>query len=479
MSNLMATLGVSANALDVMTQALGVIQNNIDNSSTPGYATQSLRLEAMPLDVATGAAGGVASNGLIDSRDQYLESAVQNQLQTLGLYTAQSQGTSAIQSYFGTTGANGVAGALNTLFTAFSAWSASPNDPTAQQTVLSGAAGVASAIQGLSTSLDQTAQQVDQQVTSTVQQINSLASQIQQYNVSRLQNGQPDPGADAQLNTALESLSQLTNTTVLHQANGTVTVLVGGGTPLVDGAQQYSLSSSFSVDSAGSNSQSLPTAHILDSQGDDITSDITNGQLAGLINTRNQVLGSIIGDSQQPGSLNQFAQGLADTINNILESGTTSTAPNAAAGTALFSYNNADPTLAASTISLNPNITGAQLAPVDSSGNANGNANALADLANPTSAQGEIDGMSYTQFFAQIGAGVGQQNQTAQDNTTAQQQIVTQSESLRDQISGVSLDAQAALVLQFQRGYEAVAQAMTIINGMVDYAIQLIPPASG
>jgi flagellar hook-associated protein 1 FlgK len=475
MSNLMATLGVSANALDVMTQALGVVQNNIDNSSTPGYATQTLRLDALPLDVATGAAGGVASNGLIDSRDQYLESAVQSQLQTLGLYTAQSQGTSAIQSYFGTTGTTGVAGALNSLFTAFSAWSASPNDATAQQTVLSSASSLASAIQGLSTSLQQTAQQVDQQVTSTVQQINSLASQIQQYNVGRLQNGTPDPGADAQLTTALESLSQLTNTTVLQQANGTVTVLVGGGTPLVDGTQQYSLSSSFSVDSTGSNAQSLPTAHILDSQGNDITADITNGQLAGEINTRNQVLSSILGDSQQQGSLNQFAQGLADTINQIMESGTTSTAPGSPAGTALFTYNNTDPTLADSTIAVNPD---AVLAPVDSSGNANGNANALADLANPTSSQGEIDGMSYTDFFAQIGTGVGDENQTAQNNLTSQQQVVTQAESLRDQISAVSLDQQAAMVLQYQQGYEAIAQTMTIVNGLADYALELIPPAS-
>ena len=46
MSNLLASLGSSASALSVLQQALGVIQNNVDNSSTPGYASQQLNIEA-------------------------------------------------------------------------------------------------------------------------------------------------------------------------------------------------------------------------------------------------------------------------------------------------------------------------------------------------------------------------------------------------------------------------------------------------
>jgi len=52
MSNLMASMATAGNALDVYQQALTVVQNNITNSSTPGYATQSLNMVAQPLDVA-------------------------------------------------------------------------------------------------------------------------------------------------------------------------------------------------------------------------------------------------------------------------------------------------------------------------------------------------------------------------------------------------------------------------------------------
>ncbi len=477
MPDILASLGSSASALNVLQQAMGVVQNNVDNSSTPGYASQQLNIEALPFDEATGAAGGVAAAGLDDSRDAYLDSAVQTQMQSLGLYTAQNQATGTIQSFFDVSGTTGVSAALSSLFSAFSAWSTTPNDPVAQQTVISDAGNVASSIQGLSTSLNQTSVQLGQQVGSTVTQINNLAAEIQQYNVGRLQTTQPDPGADAQLETNLESLSHLVNFTALKQTNGTVTVLIGGGTPLVIGNQQYSISAGNSVVSnpAPANPESPPTSQILDSQGNDITADITGGQLGGLLDSRNNVLASIIGNSQQAGTLNQLASGLADTVNQILQSGTVSTASGAAAGTPLFSYNTADATLAAGSLAVNPSITGAALAPVDSTGNSNGNANQLAALANPTTSQGQIDGMNYVQFFGQIAASAGTANQTAQSNQTAQQTVVTQAQSLQTQISGVSLDASASQILQLQNAYQAVSRVLTIVNTLADNIIGLIP----
>ena len=69
---------------------------------------ESLNLEALPLDVAGGLAGGVAANGLQDSRDQYAEETGQQQTQTLGLYTAQAQATGSIQSLFDVSGTGGI-----------------------------------------------------------------------------------------------------------------------------------------------------------------------------------------------------------------------------------------------------------------------------------------------------------------------------------------------------------------------------------
>jgi flagellar hook-associated protein 1 FlgK len=475
MSNLLASFGVSGHTLDVFQQALTVVQNNVSNSSTPGYAKQQLNLEAMPFDITQGLVGGVAARGLQDSRDQYAEEAVQGQTQALGQYTAQAQGTNTIQGFFDVTGTDGVAAALSNLFQSFSAWSSSPGDPTARQDVLAKAGALAQSINGLANSLGQTAQNMDGQISSTVDQINGIAAQIRQYNVQKLKDTQPDPGQDARLYSALESLSQLTNFSTVRQSDGTVTVMLGGGTPLVIGDRQDSIQSKVEVDTPAANPQSPPAAHILDSQGNDITAEISSGQLGGLLDTRNRVLGSIIGDAQRQGTLNQLAQGLADTVNQILQSGTVSSDPGAAKGAALFTYSTADATAAAASLKLNPEITADQLAPVDTDGNANGNANQLAALANATGAIGTIAGLNFTEFFGQIATGVGQQNQAATANQQAQQQVVAQTKSLREQVSGVSLDEQAVNVLQFQRAYQATAQVLSVLNSIADATLAILP----
>jgi flagellar hook-associated protein 1 FlgK len=476
MPNLLASLSSAGNALDVFQQALTVIQNNVNNSSTPGYATQTLNLEAQPLVVTGGMTGGVAAQGLQDSRDDYAEEQVQTQTQSLGYYTAQTQATGTIQSFFDVSGTGGVPAALNNLLSAFSAWSVTPDDPTAEQTVLSSAQSVASSINGLANSLSSTSQQLDTQIGSAVSQINTIAAQIQQYNEQVVKSPTPDPGAEANLYSALDNLSQLTNFSTVTQSDGTVTVMLGGGDPLVIGNQVNTLSAS---DAVASNPpptypNSPPTAVITDSQGNDVTSQITSGQLGGLLDTRNRVLGSLLGNTQQQGSLNQFAQTLADTVNQILESGTVSTATGAASGTALFTYDSSNATNVAASLALNPAIAPGQLAPVDSSGNANGNANQLADLGSAGNTAGNIDGMNLVQFMAQMSSDIGQENQTATTNQTTQQQVVAQATTLRDNVSGVDLDEQATDVLQFQRAYQATAQVLTVLNDMLDTTMNMM-----
>ena len=463
MSSLLAMFGASGNALDVFQQALSVVQNNVNNSSTPGFARQSLNLEALPLDVAGGLAGGVASAGLHDSRNQYAEEQLQRQTQLLGQFTAQSQATGSLQSLFDASGSTGLSATLSSLYQSFSSWSTTPSDTNARQAVIAAAGDVASSLNGLANSLSQNSQQLNQSISSTVTQINTIAGQIQAYNQDRLTRTTPDPGEDAQLHSALDNLSQLTNFSTVTQSDGTVTVLLGGGSPLVMGTQQYSISASFPSD-----------AQVTDSQGNDITSQITSGQLGGMLDTRNRVLPALIGDSSQPGMLNNIATALAGVINQTLESGTVSSATGAPAGSALFTFGSADPTAAAATIAVNPTLTPDQLAPVDSSGVANGNANQLAALA--TTPLSQLNNMSITDALGQLTAFLGNENSTATDNQQSQQQVVAQATTLVNQVSGVSLDAEAVSVLQFQRSYQAAAQVLTVLNTLADSVMNLIPP---
>ena len=47
----------------------GVIQNNVANASTPGYASARVNMVALPFDPAGGQSGGVVAGRLQSSRD--------------------------------------------------------------------------------------------------------------------------------------------------------------------------------------------------------------------------------------------------------------------------------------------------------------------------------------------------------------------------------------------------------------------------
>jgi flagellar hook-associated protein 1 FlgK len=340
--------------------------------------------------------------------------------------------------------------------------------------VLNAATTFASDVNQLAGSLSQTGQAIQGQISSSVQQINQLTTQIQQDNIQIQNATSPDPNLDAQLTSNLEQLSNLVNFSDVKQADGTVTLVLSGGSPLVIGDQQFNLSATAQVPAGAANPDSQPSSVILDSQGNDITSQITGGQLGGQLDVYNNVLPSLIGNGSQAGSLNTFVKSLADTVNNILESGTVSTQTGAANGVALFTYNNTDATTTAATLAVNPNITTATLAPVDSSGNANGNALQLASLATSTTSGG-INGQTFGDYFSGMMSALGNYNSVATANEQTQQQVSDQTEAQRDQISGVSLDQQAVLMMQYQRSYQATAGFVTVLDDMMQSTIDMIP----
>jgi flagellar hook-associated protein 1 FlgK len=423
--------------------------------------------------VASGLAGGVAAQGLDSARDEYAEEEVRRQLQSLGKYETQTSGVSSIENLFDVTGNSGIPADLNNLYSSFSAWAASPDSTSARQMVIANAGKLASDVHSLAGSLAKVSGNVESQIGSTVTQVNQLASNIQEYNVERLRQGSSAPGSDADLHSSLEQLSELVDVSVVNQPDGTVMVLTNGGSPLVVGTTQYSISSGQAVPSGSANLKSPPSSQILDSQGNDITSQIQGGKLGGLLDVHNRVLASLAGDGQQAGSLNQFAKAFADTVNGILQSGTVSAGSGAAQGAPLFVYDHSDATAAAGSFALNPALTPGQLAPVDAQGNANGNANQLASLASSTSAGG-VNGVTFGDFFSGIASFVGMESSTASTNQTSQESVVSQTKSLRDQASGVSLDQQAVLLLQFQKGYEATARLLSTLNSITETTINLI-----
>ena len=469
MSSLFAALGTAGNALDALEQAMGVVQNNVANATVPGYVTQTLQLNSASFDPAKNQWGGVLAGNVQSSRNSFAETSVWNANQQVGLSSQQASNLQSIQSQFDVTGNSGIPKALSTLYSAFSAWSTTPTSSTAQGQVLAAAQGVAQAFNSTASNLDAIRTQARQQTQSVVTQVNQLSSQIASINGQIRQGGQNDGGLQAQLYTDLENLSNLVDMSAQFQSDGTVSVLMGGQVPLVTGETQTVLSVSTANPSGSSNAP--PDQQILTATGANVTSKVEQGQLGGLLNITNAVLPSILGNAGNQGSLNQLAQGIADRVNTLLTSGRTSSGT---AGVPLFSYTANSPTSTAQTLTVNSAITPSQLAAVDPGppSVANGIADQLSQLENPSTAANMINGQSYAGFYSSIASNAGSLQASAAQTLQTQTNTLTQAQSARAQVSGVSLNAQAAALLEFQDAYQASAQALSTIKNAISYLMQ-------
>jgi flagellar hook-associated protein 1 FlgK len=478
MSNLISSLTAAAGALDAYSQVLDVVQNNVANSSTPGYANQTQPLESMPFDPVAGYAGGVRAGQIESSRDEYAEQAVQQQSTLLGQAQQDVSSLTSLQSLFDVTGSSGISSAFNNLFQAFSAWGQTPTSTVARQNVIEQATDVADAFQQTATGLAQVAQDTNQQLQQTVTAVNQMAGQLAGFNHQIMNGDRNDAGLDAQIHSTLEQLSQDVGITASQQSDGTYTVLLNGQTPLVIADRAYDLSvEPVSNDPASPNPLGPAHQSIVSSTGADVTSNVSTGQLGSLLNLTNSVLPGYLGDQNQPGSLNTLALQFASNVNNLLTQGYQTDGANPVPGVALFAWGANNPTNVAQSLQVDPTVTPDRLAAIDLGPPevSNGVPLALSQLANPTDGNDEIGGLSYTEYYASMASNVGTLLSNSNDQLQIQQSAVAQAQNVRQQISGVSLDQEAAILIQFQQAYEAVSKLITVLDQLTQDALNILP----
>jgi flagellar hook-associated protein 1 FlgK len=69
---------------------------------------------------------------------------------------------------------------------------------------------------------------------------------------------------------------------------------------------------------------------------------------------------------------------------------------------------------------------------------------------------------------------VGRDSQNAQNEQHSREEIVTQVDALRDQVSGVSLDEEAVNLVKYQKAYEANARFFRAIDSTLDTLLGIL-----
>ncbi|MBZ5581687.1 MAG: flagellar hook-associated protein FlgK [Acidobacteriia bacterium] len=477
MPGLFSSLYNAGGALEAFSRVLEVTQNNVANANTPGYARQTQRLYAMAFDPHAGAAGGVRAGEVESARDAFAEYSVRRETASLGLAQQKASSLSGLESLFDISGESGLPYALNNLFRSFSAWAQSPGDAVARQTVIERAADVAQSFRQTAAGLGRVASEAASRLRDTVDQVNRLAANLADYNRKGIEGASRDAGLQAQVNATLEELAQYVDFTTVQQDDGSVSVLIDGQVPLVLESQQFGLSFDLyqPQDPPPVYLGAPPSARIV-SQGRDITDAITSGSLGALLDLRNRVLPSYMGDARQAGDLNLLAKQFAGRVNGLLTGGYIADGDPPETGVPLFVYDTENDTAVAQTLSIDSGVTADRLAAIDPGppAAANGIPLRLSSLASPESAEDEIGGASFAGFYGQMAARAGSELSAARDDEQVQQSAVAQAQSLRQQMSGVSLDEEAMILVEFQRAYQANSRLISVLDQLTEETINIL-----
>jgi flagellar hook-associated protein 1 FlgK len=410
-------------------------------------------LGAVPPPDRFSAGNGVEVLGVRSMRDRLFDQRLFDEAPLEQQQAAAEDSLSLAEVALGTPGSS-VDADLADFFAAFAELADAPTSSTARQQVLSEGQSLAKAFNGMASRLADAARATDARVREDVEAINELTARIASLNksIGESPSTQVLHLKDEQVE-AVKELAGIIGTQVLELADGTMQVTTRSGRPLVIGPNAYPLTA-VSAPPSGN-------AHI-EAGGVDITSEISDGHLAGLLQVRDRDIPAYVGQ------LDRLAYDLATAVNGLHATGFDA---NGNAGGAFFTPPAAVAGAAAS-LSMDPALMAdpsrLAAASIAAAGD-NGLARQMANLRDAKIVNGRTPDEAWAALVYDVGSDVSR----ASAEQKSRAEIVQQIEQLRDSVSGVSIDEEAALMLRFQRAYQANAQFFTVVDETIQTLLSL------
>ena len=468
-------LTAASSALFASQRAMDVTGQNIANVNTDGYSRQRVDLKSISastvpavFSTSSGIGQGVDGDTVIRIRDAFMESRAQTEHATTASLTVRQSTLHQIEDAFHEPGDDGLQAQLSKMW---SAWGDVTNNTTvangggARTAVLQTTQTVVANLHTISSTLDaQWSQNLDD-LGVLVDDVNASAASIATLNQSIKQAGQaglPTNELSDKRDALVLKIAEQTGATSTSEADGTVTVNLGGVT-LVSGSTTISLALAGGTDPAAGATD--PPRMVTAPGGTTVKPGGTaEGELTAMTVTIPQYRAMIDGVAQQLvtqlNTAHQAGFDLAGTAGGPLLDDGTGTGTDAVLPSTVTAAN------IRLRISDPDRLAAASLSKAAAGGAASGdslNADRIAQLG---SAAGSADGV-----YRKMIVGLGVQASVATGNLTAQTVISTQVDSARMSVSGVSIDEEMTNMLQFQHAYSAAARMITAIDETLDVLI--------
>jgi flagellar hook-associated protein 1 FlgK len=320
-------LGSAIAGLQANQSALALVSANVANAGTAGYVRKTATQVAV-----SGSGTGISVR--ISAIQRELDTYVQKQLQTensgASYATTRADMYSRLQDVYGSPGS---ASALETVYNNFTqslqALSTSPDEPAAQDSVVSTAQLLTQQLNGMSNSIQGLRSDAEMGLSDAVSQANEAMSQIASLN-SKLSNSSDNDAATAtmedQRDNYINQLSQLMDINVIPGDHNQVQVYTNSGVQLV-GTQASTLAfnshgtvSATGLWNADPNKSGVGTITLVSPTGNAVdlvqTNAIRSGTIAAYLQMRDQDL------PQAQSQLDAIASSMASALSDKTTTGT-------------------------------------------------------------------------------------------------------------------------------------------------------------
>ena len=318
MGTLSGILSTGHQALLAQQTALQVAGQNIANVNTPGYARERAALTSAPSSSTHVLRSGVSVDGITRAYDRFITAQVNVASSNHQSTQTQTDLLGQIESLFNdlNTPEAGLSGTLSKLFDDFHALAQEPQGLVGRNVLLQQGDAVTDALHQLTTGLQGVRQQSNGALGDAVADVNSLTTQLAALNV-QIQQSEVDPSTNAntlrdQQDVLLKQLAENISVTSFTTDSSQLTVLLGGGRPVVEGNQAFNLATRIDPDDG----QRL-LVDLQDAQGNgtDVTASIRSGRIHGLLEVRDTVLPSL------NANVDRLAAQLTSNVNQLHSAG--------------------------------------------------------------------------------------------------------------------------------------------------------------
>ncbi len=293
MGTLSSILYTGQQALQAHQTALQVTGQNIANVNTPGYSRERPDLVSVPTSITSPFRSGVNVEAISRAYDRFVTAQVNTASSEFQSANAQADVLGQVEALFNDLGTekSGLAGALAQLFDAFQAVAQQPRESAARAAVVKQGDTVAAAFHRLAEGLTTLRDERNTALGDAVTEVNRLTGQIASLNEEILKR-EIDPKNKAntlrdQQDALIKQLAEKVNITTFVGNTGQVTVLLGGGRPLIEGNQGSQLATHVDPDDP---QRILIDLKDPDGNPTDVTASIRGGSLHGLLEVRDTVL---------------------------------------------------------------------------------------------------------------------------------------------------------------------------------------------